>query len=248
MGGGCLWEPCWLPGGCQEGKGETGKAHSQRRPGEFPGGLVVRIRCFHRCSPALILVWGPRSCVKPLHTAVKTKNPLRSSRCGSVVMNPASIREDVGSIPGLTQWVERPSIAVSYGIGHRHSSDPVIPGLGTSTCCGCHPKKQKRKERRPGLQPWACLPEKPPAVPSESLRPRTLWGHFRCSWASLMETRVLVPCLPRSCLRQKFACGQPWGMDGSQPCGGLGRGRLRLLCQLGTGAVGWRQGHSTCSR
>ena len=33
---------------------------------------------------------------------------LRSSHCGSAVMNLTSILEDAGSIPGLTQWVEDP--------------------------------------------------------------------------------------------------------------------------------------------
>ena len=33
-----------------------------------------------------------------------------SSCCGSVVMNPASIREGVGLIPGLPQWVKDPAL------------------------------------------------------------------------------------------------------------------------------------------
>ena len=36
---------------------------------------------------------------------------LGSSHCGAVEMNPASIHEDVGSIPGLTQWVKDPALA-----------------------------------------------------------------------------------------------------------------------------------------
>ena len=32
-------------------------------------------------------------------------------------MNPTSIHKDVGSIPGLPQWVKGSSVAMSYGVG-----------------------------------------------------------------------------------------------------------------------------------
>ena len=34
--------------------------------------------------------------------------------------------EDIGSIPGLAQWVKDHSIAMSCGVGHRCSSDLVL--------------------------------------------------------------------------------------------------------------------------
>ena len=41
-------------------------------------------------------------------------------------MNPISIHEDVGSIPGLTQWVEGSNVAVSCGVGRRCGSDLAL--------------------------------------------------------------------------------------------------------------------------
>ena len=35
---------------------------------------------------------------------------LRSSHCGSALMNPTSICEDVGLIPGLAEWVKDPAL------------------------------------------------------------------------------------------------------------------------------------------
>ena len=42
------------------------------------------------------------------------------------VKNLTSFQKDVVSIPGLAWWVKGSGVAVSYGIGHRRSSDLVL--------------------------------------------------------------------------------------------------------------------------
>ena len=50
-----------------------------------------------------------------------------SSHCGAVETNLTGIYEDSGSIPDLTQWVKGSGVAMTCGVGHRHSSsDPTL--------------------------------------------------------------------------------------------------------------------------
>ena len=62
---------------------------------------------------------------------VQIKNPtIGSSHRGSVVLNPTSVREDVGLIPGLSQWVKGSGMAMSCVV-------QVADAAWIPRCCGC---------------------------------------------------------------------------------------------------------------
>ena len=80
----------------------------------------------------------------------------RASHCGSMATNLTRIHEDVGSIPGLTQWVKdwyfhelwyrsqtwlRSHFAVAVAKAYSCNSDST-PRLGTSICYKCSPKRK----------------------------------------------------------------------------------------------------------
>ena len=47
-------------------------------------------------------------------TSIKSKT-FGSSCCGTMEKNPTGIHEDLGSIPGLTQWLKDPTLLQAVG-------------------------------------------------------------------------------------------------------------------------------------
>ena len=66
-------------------------------------GEVMLMKCENYTSRNFLLIVSRT--LSPPHIVCKNKIPFRVP-IGSVVMNPTSIHEDVGSIPTPTQWVK----------------------------------------------------------------------------------------------------------------------------------------------
>ena len=58
------------------------------------------------------------------------------------LMNPTSTHDDVGSIPGLAQWINDLALPLAVVYSSSYVSD-WTPSLGTSISHGCGPKRQK---------------------------------------------------------------------------------------------------------
>ena len=71
----------------------------------------------------------------------------RSSHCGSVVMKPKSIHEDMGSIPGPTKWVKDP--ALPWALYRPAALAPICPlawELPYAMGAALKKKRERKKE------------------------------------------------------------------------------------------------------
>ena len=91
-------------------------------------------------------------------TVVKKKNKktrIWISHFGSVVMNPTSIHEDTGSIPGLVQWVKDPELLWLWcRLAAVAPIRPLAwePPYAAAAALKSKTKKKKKKERKKEMQ------------------------------------------------------------------------------------------------
>ena len=78
---------------------------------------------FEIIMDALVRGFG---CKQQEQTLVNLRRKRRVPVLAWQLVNLTSIHEDVGLIPGLSQWVKGSGVAVSCGIGRRHGWDPAL--------------------------------------------------------------------------------------------------------------------------
>ena len=120
------------------------------------------------------------------------KDEGQHSHCGWVIMNPTSIHEDAGSIPGLNQWVKDPPLlwlwcrpaatapvqplawGLSYAIYHRYSRRKS--------------KKKRRWKKRKGRKlissqfRWQCSKTMIQTLPIVSILIYSLWKTLKTKY------------------------------------------------------------------